>query len=253
MWSSMAVLALPIALDPVRLGFNLLLISRPRPTQNLFVYWVTCAAADVLLLLVPILTLQFTPMFSSVVQDLARPATSASSAVRYAEVAAGVLVLLTAAWLAVRFLTRQRAQVAPQDTDTSAVVVDSEPPNPIARLLGRRLVSRATNAWENGSLWVAVAIGLWAAPSPAFVVLGLTTIATSGAGIGTQVGAAFVFVAETLAIVEIVLLCNLAAPANTEAVLRRLHDWTRDYRRQILVAMLTFLGLAVMAQGMGAL
>jgi Sap, sulfolipid-1-addressing protein len=253
MWSSMAVLALPIALDPVRLGFNLLLISRPRPAQNLFVYWVTCATVDVLLLLVPILTLQFTPMFSSVVHDVARPATPASSAVRYSEIAAGVLVLLTAAFLAVRFLTRQPAGVPAQDGDTSAVMVDSEPPNPISRLLGRRLVRRATNAWENGSLWIAVAIGLWAAPSPAFIVLGLTTIVTSGAGIAAQVGAAFVFVAETLTVVEIVLLCNLVAPTKTEAVLRRLHDWTRAYRRQILVAMLTFLGLAMVAQGTGVL
>ena len=37
MWGSVAVLALPIAFDPVRLGVNLLLISRPRPAQNLLV------------------------------------------------------------------------------------------------------------------------------------------------------------------------------------------------------------------------
>jgi Sap, sulfolipid-1-addressing protein len=65
MWSSLALLALPIALDPVRLGFNVLLISRPRPAQNLLVYWVGCAFGGVALLLVPILTLHFTPLFSS--------------------------------------------------------------------------------------------------------------------------------------------------------------------------------------------
>ncbi len=43
MWSSLLVLALPIALDPVRLGLNLLLVSRPRPAQNLLMYWVGCA------------------------------------------------------------------------------------------------------------------------------------------------------------------------------------------------------------------
>lgn len=35
MWSSLGVLAIPIALDPVRLGLNLLVVSRPRPAQNL--------------------------------------------------------------------------------------------------------------------------------------------------------------------------------------------------------------------------
>ena len=55
MWSSVAVLALPMALDPVRLGINLLLISRPRPAQNLLAYWLGCVTACVVLLAVPLL------------------------------------------------------------------------------------------------------------------------------------------------------------------------------------------------------
>ncbi|MBV8177424.1 MAG: GAP family protein [Mycobacterium sp.] len=269
MWSSMVVLALPIALDPVRLGLNLLLISRPRPAQNLLVYWVGCAIASLLLLLVPILALHFIPIFSPFVHDLASPATTASATVRLLEVVAGVLVVVAAAGMALRFFARRRAQVQARGAHPSTVVVDSEPPNPLSRLLRRgrdsqdatgeggfrsaipRLLDRATNAWESGSLWVAFAIGVWAAPNPAFVVFGLATIATSGASIGTQIGAAAVFTAEALAVVEIVLLSNLVAPTKTEAVLRRLHDWARAYRRQILVAMLTLVGLALVAQGMG--
>ncbi|MFY9765416.1 MAG: GAP family protein, partial [Mycobacterium sp.] len=93
MWSSVVVLALPIALDPVRLGVNLLLISRPRSAQNLLVYWVGCMLASVVLLLVPILVLHFTPTFSSFVHDLANPATTASSTVRHVEIFMGVLAL----------------------------------------------------------------------------------------------------------------------------------------------------------------
>jgi hypothetical protein len=269
MWSSMVVLALPIALDPVRLGLNLLLISRPRPAQNLLVYWVGCATGSLLLLLVPILALHFIPIFSPFVHDLASPATTASATVRLLEVVAGVLVVVVAAVMAVRFFARRRAQVQTQGASPSTVVVESEPPNPISRLLGRgrdsrdaageggsrsairRLLGRATNAWESGSLWVAFAIGVWAAPNPAFVVFGLATIATSGAAIGTQIGAAIVFTAQALAVLEIVLLSNLFAPTKTDAFLRRLHDWTQAYRRQILVAMLTFVGLAFVAQGVG--
>jgi ABC-type nickel/cobalt efflux system permease component RcnA len=269
MWSSLVLLALPIAFDPVRLGFNVLLISRPRPAQNLLVYWIGCALAGVVLLLVPILALHFTPMLSSFVHDLANPATSASSTVRHVEIAAGVLVVLVATLLAVRFLARQRAQAPARDANTSTLVADSDAPHPIERPLSRgkddqsaaaeggsraairRLLGRANDAWESESLWIALAIGLWAAPNPALVVFGLATIPTSGAAIGTQIGAAIVFVIETLAIVEIVLLSNLFAPTKTEASLRRLHDWARSYRRQILVVMLTFVGLALVAQGMG--
>ncbi len=126
------------------------------------------------------------------------------------------------------------------------MVADSDASNPISRLLGR-----ASNAWESGSLWVALAIGLFAAPNPSLVVFGLATIVPSGAAIGTQIGAAIVFVVETLTVVEIVLLSNLVAPTKTEALLRRVHDWARSHRRQILVVMLTFVGLALVAQGMG--
>jgi hypothetical protein len=269
MWSSVVVLALPIALDPVRLGLNLLLISRPRPAQNLLVYWVGCVIASVLLLLVPILVLQSIPAFSSFVHDLANPATTASSTVRHAEVFVGVLVLSIAAVLLVRLVARQRAQLPARDTNTSNLATDSDPSNPITRLLGkernqdaaedgagsgiRRLLSRAHNAWEGGSLWVALVIGFWAGPNPSLVIFALTTILASGATIGTQIGAAIVFILETLAVVEIVLISNLVTPTKTQALLRLLHDWARAYRRQILTAMFALVGLALVVQGAGGM
>ncbi len=248
MWSSLALLALPIALDPVRLGFNVLLISRPRPAQNLLVYWAGCALGGVVLLLVPILALHFTPVFSPFVHDLANPAKPANSTVRHIEILMGALVLFVAALMAVRFFARQRAELPTPGANAATLVADSDASNPISRLLGS-----ASNAWESGSLWVALAIGLLAAPNPSLVVFGLATIVPSGAAIGTQIGAAIVFVVETLTVVEIVLLSNLVAPTKTEALLRRVHDWARSHRRQILVVMLTFVGLALVAQGMGVI
>jgi hypothetical protein len=265
MWSSVAVLALPIALDPVRLGVNLLLVSRPRPAQNLLVYWVGCVSASFVLLLVPLLVLHFTPMFSPFVHDLANPATSASSTVRRVEIFLGVLVLAIAALMAVRFVTRRRARVPDRDAKTSTTVADSDT-SPVSRLLKRgqeapaeggsaiqRLLARAHNAWESGALWVAAVIGFWAGPNPSLVMFSLATILASGAAIGTQIGAAVVFIVVSLAVVEIVLISNLAAPAKTHAVLRRVHVWVRGYRRQILVAILTLVGIAFVSQGAGVL
>jgi hypothetical protein len=258
MWSSLLLLAIPIAFDPVRLGFNLLLVSRPRPAQNLLMYWVGCALVGLFLLLIPILVLHFTPTLSSFARDLANPATTTSSTVRYIEIVAGVLVLAVAALLAVRFFARRAARVPHPGANASSVVADADAPNPISRLLGdgsaaRRLLSRANDAWESGSSWVALVIGCWAGPNPAMVVFGLTTILTSGAAIGVQTAAAVAFIVETLAVVEAVLLSNLIAPRRTEAILRRLHDWARSYRRQIFVTMLTLVGFVLLAQGMGSL
>ena len=266
MWSSVAVLALPIALDPVRLGVNLLLISRPRPAQNLLVYWVGCVTASFVLLLVPLLVLQFTPVFSSFVHDLANPATSASSTLRHVEVVLGVLVLAIAALMAVRFVRRRRAQARASDANMPTPDMDSDASSPISRLLERgqdapaegasaiqRLLRRARNAWESGALWVAFVIGFWAGPNPSLVMFSLATILASGAAIGTQIAAAVVFIVVSLAVVEVVLISNVVAPTKTQAALRRLHDWVRGYRQPILVAILTLVGIAFVAQGTGSL
>src|SRR5690349_1128094 len=214
MWSSVAVLALPIALDPVRLGVNLLLVSRPRPAQNLLVYWIGCVSASFILLLVPLLVLHFTPLFSSFVHDLANPATTASATVRHIEIFVGVLVLVVAAVMGARFVTSRRAMARSRNAKVSTAVSDPDAGSPIARLLKRgqdapaqggsvvqRVLGRAHNAWESGALWVAAVIGFWAGPNPSLVMFSLATILTSGAAIGTQLGAAVVFIVVSLAVV----------------------------------------------------
>lgn len=257
------MLALPIALDPVRLGVNLLLVSRPRPAQNLLVYWIGCVAASVLLLLVPLLVLHNTAMFSSFVHDLANPRTSTSATVRGIEIGVGVLVLLIAALTAVRAVRGRRAAT---DRAQPSHGTTGSAESPIARLLKRgrdapadggsavqRLLGKIHRAWESGALWVAAVIGFWAGPNPSLVTFSLATILASGAAFGAQLGAAVVFIIVSLAVVEVVLISNLVAPARTQAVLRRVHDWVGGYRRQIVVAILTLVGLAFVAQGTGIL
>ena len=102
-WGSVLGLALLVALDPVRLGLILLVISRPRPVQNLLAYWVGCLIANVPYMLVPLTLLHVTPMFRSFAHDLAAPATSASSTVRHIQIGIGVLALSIAALMTVRF------------------------------------------------------------------------------------------------------------------------------------------------------
>lgn len=259
------MLALPIALDPVRLGVSLLLVSRPRPAQNLLMYWIGCVSASFVLLLIPLLVLHFTPVFSPFAHDMANPNTTVSSTVRHIEIVLGALVLAIAALMAARFVTRRRAQVVAGDTKTSTLVADSAA-SPVSRLLSRgrdapaeggsaiqRLLGRASNAWESGALWVAVVIGFWAGPNPSLVMFALATILASGAAITTQIGAAVVFILTSLAVVEIVLLSNVVAPTKTQAALRLVHDWVRRYRRQIVVAILTLVGIVFVAQGAGTL
>src|SRR5262249_20068547 len=114
----------------------------------------------------------------------------------------------------------------------------------------RRLPDCARNAWTNGSLWVALMIGLGSVPTPESVLCVLAIIVSSGAAIGTQVSAAIAFVVGMLAVVEVMLVCYLATPAKTHAAVRRLHDWVLAHRRQVLVAVCTAAGVLLVAQGM---
>ena len=255
MFGSVAVLALPIALDPVRLGVNLLLVSRARPAQNLLVYWIGCVSASCVLLLVPLLALHFTA--SPMIHDLANPATTAGSDVRRIETGVGVLVLAIAALMAVRLVARRPSRTMTPQADQTT---------PVSRLLRRgrdvpadgasvtqRLLKRAHDAWEGEALWVAAVIGFWAGPNPSLVMFSLTTILASGAMFTMQIGAAVVFIVTSLAVVEIVLISNLIAPAGTQAALRRVHDAVGRYRSQLLIAILTLVGTAFVAQGSGIL
>ncbi|HEX9831517.1 MAG TPA: GAP family protein, partial [Mycobacterium sp.] len=54
MWGSLLGLALLISLNPLLLGMILLVISRPRPVQNLFVYWLGAMLVNLPLFLVPL-------------------------------------------------------------------------------------------------------------------------------------------------------------------------------------------------------
>jgi hypothetical protein len=263
MWSSVLVLALLIAISPLRLGITLLLISRPRPVQNLLAYWVGGLTGCIPAVVVPMTLLHGTPMFKSFADGLAT-----SSTVRHIQIGIGVLALSIAALMTVRSLTRvrQRARVPTPSGNTSTLVLDPNTPPAISQLLGRtqdapteggsatrRLLGRAHNAWENGSLWVALVIGFVNMPTPDVLLLVLAIIVTSGASIATQVSAAIAFVVGILAVVEITLLSYLAMPAKTQAVLRLLHDWVLAHRRKILVAIFAVGGVSLVAHGMGSI
>ena len=262
MWGSVLGLAFLGAFSPIRIGVAVLVISRPRPVQNLFIYWVGCLIGCIPAVVLPLTLVHVTPMFESFVDDLAT-----SPTVRHIRIGIGVLLLSIAALMIVRSLTRrrQRAHLPTPGGTTSTLVLDSNTPTPVSRLLARaqdastgggsafrRLLGRVHNAWEDGSLWVALVIGMgFGGTEPDLGLLLLAIIMASGAAIGTQVIAAIVFVVGLLAVTEITLVSYLATPAKTQAIVRLLHDWALAHFRKILVAMFAVGGVSIVANGMG--
>jgi hypothetical protein len=269
MWGPLAVGALVTALHPVRLAVVALLISRPRPLANLFAYWLGAVGVGVPSLLIPLLVLHSTPAISSFAQHI-----GASSTFRHIQVGMGVLAISLAALMILRYSARQRMPVwggrhrmPAQSGNTSTLVLDQTTPPTISRLLGhsadaaesggspiRRLLGRANNAWEGGSPWVAGLLGaLMGGPSIDGVALVIAFIATSGSAIGTQVCAAIAVVFGILLVEEAILLSSLVAPARTQSVLRVVRQWVQSHRRKMVVTLFALAGVALVAQGTGAI
>src|SRR6201992_3098568 len=70
-WGSVLGLACLLAINPGLLALILLVISRPRPLQNLAVCWVGCLITNVPFVLVPLLIMHVMPVFRSTAQHLA--------------------------------------------------------------------------------------------------------------------------------------------------------------------------------------
>ncbi|HEY0228740.1 MAG TPA: GAP family protein [Mycobacterium sp.] len=259
MWGSVLGLALLAALNPMRLGLALLMISRPRPGPNLLAYWAGGLTLCVPELLIPLVVLHFTPMFGSIPHD--SPSQTAHSTLAYIQIGIGAIGLSIAAVIAVRFLARQRMYQSAAGGNTPDAVPASGPPTAIERLLGRaqeppaddestmrRLLRRGHDAWKNGDLWVAWVIGLASVPVDGVLFM-VAIIVASGAAMTTQISAAIAFVLVMYIAVEIILVGYLAAPVKTQAFVRVLHDWVLTYRRQILVTMFTVVGVSQLAEG----
>ncbi|MFD6196192.1 GAP family protein [Mycobacteriaceae bacterium NPDC060252] len=251
MWGSVLGLAMLAALNPVRLGLALLMISRPRPGPNLFAYWIGCLTVCIPELLIPLLLLHFTPLLGSLAH--APAASTGSAALRHIQIGVGVLGLTIAGVVLVRSLTRQRESTA-----------DMNSPFTIPRLLRRRQEGSPTNtsgfrrvlhrihdAWDSGALWVAWVVGLVSVPIDGILII-LAIIVASRATIGTQLSASLAFILVMYAVVEMILVGYLAAPARTETALRRLHNWVRTYRWQIMVTLLAVVGTSQLAEGFGS-
>lgn len=265
MWGSVLGLGILAALNPVRLGLALLMISRPRPGPSLLAYWIGGLTVCVPELFIPVLLLNFTPMFGHIAHGSASPSTH--STLGKVQIGLGVIGLTIAALLTLRFVARQRKSLPASDghaSDDQASQLSAASGAPIAmpRLLTRaqdastddaspfrRLLGRIHNAWESGSSWVAWVIGVISVPVDGVLFI-VAIIAASGASVTAQVSASAGFILLMYAVVEVILVGYVATPARTQSLLLVLHNWVRTYHRQILVVLFTVVGVSQLAQGL---
>ncbi|WP_197500684.1 GAP family protein [Mycobacterium sp. 852002-51961_SCH5331710] len=274
MWGSLLVLALLTTVNPVRLGIILLVLCRPRPIPSLLAYWTGCVVIGLASVVGPLLVLHAIPTSAAFIKQFADPADNPT--VQKTAIGTGVALLLVAAFIGLRSIARQRSRVPVTSSHGRGSTPDeagggerahqeprSSVPSVISQLIGSaqgeggsvivRLFRRVRSAWQNGSPWPAFIVGVIIVPPLDGLLLVLALIVASGAAVEVQVIAAIAYIIGMLTVEEVILVSHLAAPAKTEAALRRLHDLTVTHTRKILVAFLAVAGITMIARGMGFL
>jgi Sap, sulfolipid-1-addressing protein len=258
MWAIVLMLALWMAIDPVRLVVATFLISRPRPIKSLFAYWLggmvggVASSVGVLIALRDIAT----PILHDITSFVA------ACTGGYVRVALGVLALLFAVRIGARMLRREPVGVAMDVAATSAVALQPR----LSRIVHLRtalqqhtpeaLIRLTTSVWhalEEGSPRVAFVAGLATALPPIEYQAALTTILASGAAIGAQLGASIMFLVLVLAAVEIVLISYVAAPEKTQVFILQLQNWMRAVGGKHIPVSSAVVGVYLVFSGMGAI
>lgn len=266
MWGPLLALALLLTINPLRIGIILLVLSRPRPMQNLLAYWVGTLLAGLFYLIVPLIVLHSTPASAAFTQGFidAEP----NPLVQRVVVAVGVVLLVLAALM----VARSRARVPSGSNGgrssgaaTSTATLDPTSMPIISRLVRpadgeatetsswlHRLLGRARKRGGPAPKWIALVIGLMVMPADG-VVLALALIVASGATVGMQISAAIAFVILVLAVEETILVSNLLVPQRTQAALRRLHEWAVAHHLKFMAAILALVGVSLIVQGFSVL
>lgn len=257
-WGSLLGMAVVMAFNPALLALILLVISRPRPVQNLLVCWIGCLITNIPALVVPVVLLHRAPMFSP-------QAPAATAATRHIQLGMGVLVLSVAALIAVRFWVRRREPVPAGSGNSSSQVLEADGPAPISSPFAgmqdaaegesaiRRLFRRLQRAWDSGALWVALVCGMGFLPGFPLVLFVATTVVSSGATTGTQILAVILFVVAMFAVFEVAVVSHLIAPVRTQAVLQPVHDWALANRRQVMIGIFVMIGVLQVVKGLGVI
>lgn len=236
MCSAVFVLSVLVALDPVRIGIVALVISRPRPMQNLLAFWLGGIVAGISVALVVLLFLRdFTlPLMREVVSAMSTPIAAQT------QVAIGVLAVSSAALI----WARQREPVPATGGGASVSVL-----RPHRSTGSHRLWIRGQ--LEDGSTVVAFVAGLALATPPVEYLAAMITILASGAPANEQVGAALMFTIVAFTVAEVPLVSYLVTPTKTLAVVQRLNDWMNERHHAIPAVVVGACGVLLVATAIG--
>jgi hypothetical protein len=242
-WATVLVLGIAVIFEPIRLGFAVLMLNRPRPLLQLLAFLCGGFTMGVGVGVLVLFVLRSTPLASGMF-TLAQ-----------VQIAAGVIALLVAFVLATnvsvrRIFGRRPAEVVVGNGAGGVVVAEpasSSPPG------GPKMSAPMRRLLQGDSLWVAAVCGLGTALPSANYMAALAAILASGEPPVAQVQALVLFNVMAFTLAEIPLVSYLAAPQRTRAVMSSFHAWLQSRGRREVAALIAASGCFMLTLGVTGL
>jgi hypothetical protein len=220
------LMAVVASLDAGLLAAAVVLLSRPRPAQQLLAYLVGGMGLSIAIGLVVVLALHG----SSILKG---PSASTSAII---EVAAAGLLLVVAALVA-----------SGRTAEWHARRQDRHPPrHPVRQSLHDR-------ALGNDSVWIAWAAGALYSVPGAYYIAGLALLAKLDEPPATDVLAVIAFNLVMFALIELPLLGFVVAPNRTRSATERFNAWMTRHKRKLIVAVAGIGGAYLLVDGLSTL
>ncbi|MUL84400.1 GAP family protein [Mycobacterium sp. CBMA247] len=242
MWSTVLVMAVVAAIDPLRIGVVAFMLSRSRPVRLLLPFFLLAFTANVAVGA----ALLF--VFKNVTSDGGRTTPPGL------EIGIGVVALaiatLSITGVLERLVNRVRARRAVPATVGEHAVEGGTPPT-VDSLPGlSRLPEGMKAALRGESAWAAALLGLINGFPTPYYLAAMAAALTSGAAVAEQMAAMVVFnlVAFLAAVIPIVSFW--LAPEATRSAVERIYEWMGTHHRLVVAVIAGAIGVFFLAMGL---
>ncbi|MGV0816132.1 GAP family protein [Mycolicibacterium boenickei] len=240
MWSTVLVMAVVAAVDPLRIGVVAFMLSRSRPVRLLLPFFLVAFTANVAVGAAVLF------VFKRATGDGGRAMSPAL------EIGIGVAALIIAALsitgVLERLVNRLRARrtvpaaVGEHDGDGGTPTVDSSPSL-------SKLPAGLQTALRGGSAWAAALLGLINGFPTPYYLAAMAAALTSGAAVAEQMAALVVFNLVGFLAAVIPIISFWVAPEPTRSAVERLYEWMGTHHRLVVAVIAGAVGVFFLSQG----
>ena len=224
------------------LAVVLVILTRPRPKPLLWAFWlsalvVSCVVSAVVL-----------AVFRAKGTILGSTSTSVSPTVY---LVVGVIALAVALFASTsrgrELIGREMAKSQEVKPHTKETLADR------ARVKAETAKSKAEDAIKQGSVWMAILVGVFlGAPSP-FSLAAVGISVRNGYGLLTQLLLILIFGLITYLVVEVPIVSYLIAPEGTASRVASFSTWLGTHKIQAVAALAAVVGVVLVIKGLTSL